>query len=187
MPPLAAHAWDADIQDMDLEETPLLHFADLALAVLRAGSASPATLAEATALLDRERLQAGESGDVDRDELADHLDAARLHLAAARAIEMLDTLRFRTTPRGAALLRAHPEGVDDGVLMDYPEFRAWLKSIENHRRPEDPRPREFMDGWSARQRGSAQEDNPFPPDTAQHQAWGDGWRESDRHEREFGS
>lgn len=170
---------------MDLEETPLLHFADLALAVLRVGSDAPSTLADAAALLDRERHRAHEGGAVDRDELALHLDGARLHLAAARAIEMLDALRFRTTPRGVALLRAHPDGVDDGVLMDYPEFRAWLKAAQHAGRPEDPRPREFMDGWSARLRGGAQEDNPFPADTAQHHAWSDGWRESDRHEREF--
>lgn len=170
---------------MDLEETPLLHFADLALAVLRAGSESSATLADATALLDRERRQAHESSAVDRGELTRHLDSARLHLAAAHTIEMLDALRFRTTPRGMALLRAHPDGVDDGVLMDYPEFRAWLTSTQHAARPEDPRPREFLDGWAAHQRGCAQEDNPFPADTAQHQAWGDGWSESDRHEREF--
>lgn len=169
---------------MDLEETPLLHFPDLALAVLRAGSAAPATVAEAAGLLEETRLQAHESASVDATELTAHLDSARLHLAAASAIEMLDAMRFRTTPRGIALLRAHPDGVDDGVLMDYPEFRTWLAAIQHHRRPEDPMPLEFTDGWVARQRGGALEDNPFPTDTAQHQAWSEGWRESDRHEWE---
>ncbi|MGE5477218.1 MAG: hypothetical protein ACM3Q1_11215 [Bacteroidales bacterium] len=174
----------ADIRFMELEETPLLHFPDLALAVLRAGHHAPATVADALVLVERTRRQAHESAPVDTAELAEHLNGARRHLAAASAIEMLDGERFRTTPRGLALLRVHPDGVDDGVLMDYPEFRLWLRTAERSGHPEDPRPREFTDGWIARKRGGALEDNPFPGDTAQHQAWGEGWRESDRHEWE---
>lgn len=169
---------------MDLEETPLLHFADLALALLRVGRHAPATLADTAALLERKRVQAHEATAVDRAELLAHLADARTHLAAAQALEMLDGRRFRTTPRGRALLRAHPDGVDDGVLMDYPEFRAWLDRVRPHRRPEDPGTREFTEGWSARQSAKAHEDNPYPADTAQHQAWSNGWLESDRHERE---
>lgn len=171
---------------MDLEETPLLHFPDLLLAVLRAGRDAPATVADAARLLAEQRDQAHENASVDPAELTAHLDGARQHLAAASAIEMLDSLRFRTTPRGVALLRAHPDGVDDGVLMDYPEFRAWLDRLAHPARPEDPRPREFMDGWAARLRGGGPEDNPFAADTAQHQAWAEGWRESDRHAWEDG-
>lgn len=171
---------------MDLEETPLLHFHDLALAVLRAGSDSAATVADAAHLLQGMRRQAHESARVDPAELTAHLDAARQRLWAASTIEMLDAFRFRTTPRGLALLRSHPDGVDDGVLMDYPEFRSWLAAGQHHGRPEDPRPDEFMEGWSARQRGGAPEDNPYAAETAQHQAWAEGWRESDRHAWEEG-
>lgn len=171
---------------MDLEDIPLLHFPDLALAVLRAGADSPATIADAACLLQGTRRKAHADERIDPAELIAHLDAARQHLAAARAIEMLDTGRFRITPRGLALLRVHVDGVDDGVLMDYPEFRSWLAATQHTARPEDPRPREFMDGWTARLRGCANEDNPFPAETAQHAAWSDGWRESDRNEREQG-
>lgn len=171
---------------MELEETPLLHFPDLLLAVLRAGRDAPATVTDAARLLAEKRRQAHESASVDDTELTAHLDGARQHLAAASAIEMLDSLRFRTTPRGVALLRAHPDGVDDGVLMEYPEFRAWLTKLDHPAHPEDPRPREFMEGWAARLRGCAPEDNPFSADTAQHQAWAEGWRESERHAWEEG-
>ena len=177
----AAHA---DIQGMDLEETPLLHFVDLALALLRVGREAPATMADAAALIERRRAQAHEDFAIDRAELLAHLAEARTHLAAAHALEILDARRFRTSPRGAVLLKVHPDGVDDGVLMDYPEFRVWVESIQPHRPPEDPGTREFMEGWSARQSSRTHEDNPYAADTAQHQAWSNGWLESDRHERE---
>lgn len=169
---------------MDLEDIPLLHFPDLALAVLRAGAEVPATLDDAARLVARSRTQAREHAPIDDTDLIAHLNGARLHLKAAHAIEMLDTTRFRITPRGMALLRTHADGVDDGVLTDYPEFRAWLAATRYHGRPENPHAREFGDGWVALLRGAALEDNPFPSDTAQHEAWRDGWRESDRHLRE---
>lgn len=169
---------------MDMEDAPLLHFPDLVLAVLRAGRDGPATLADAARLLSRDRDLAHEDARIDPDEMSAHLDRARRHLWAAQAIEMLDGLRFRTTPRGVALLRAHPAGVDDGVLMDYPEFRAWLQALQHLAPPEDPRPREFLDGWTASQRGCALEDNPFAAETAQHDSWEDGWLENDRRTRE---
>ena len=98
---------------------------------------------------------------------------------------MLDSTRFRTTPRGRALLTRHPDGIDDGVLMDFPEFRAWLAGTEaGDVAPEDPRHREFLNGWSAGWEGGDLGDNPYPADTAQHAAWVDGWLEAERHGRE---
>lgn len=169
---------------MDLEEHPLLHFPDLALAVLRAGRNGAATVADAARLLAGKRMQAHEEGGIDAAELVSHLDHACRHLRAAHAIEMLDASRFHTTPRGRGLLSAHPAGVDDGVLMDYPEFRDWLETTHGAAAPEDPRPREFIDGWTTVQRGGDLGDNPFATNTAQHDAWVDGWLEGERHDRE---
>ncbi|MCR6630825.1 MAG: hypothetical protein NVV74_12685 [Magnetospirillum sp.] len=169
---------------MDLEETPLLHFPDLVRALLRAGRDTTGTLSDAAALLAEDRAQAREHQHIDAAELISHLDRARRHLVAARALEMLDAGSFRATPRGRALLRGHPEGIDDGVLMEFPEFRAWMHHVFRRPAPEDPRPLEFLDGWSAGQRGRDLGDNPFPPDTAQHAAWVDGWLEADRSGRD---
>jgi hypothetical protein len=131
-----------------------------------------------------ERERAHEPGRINSGELAAELDQARRHLVAAHALEMLDDTRFRTTPRGRALLRGHPKGVDDSVLVEFPEFRGWLKQGARHPPPEDPRPREFLDGWAAGSRGGDLGDNPFAPDTAQHDAWADGWLEADRRRQE---
>lgn len=169
---------------MDQDDTPLLHFPDLIRALLRAGRDAPATLVDAAARLAAERDRVHESSRVDLGELATHLDHARRHLLAAHALEMLDATRYRTTPRGRALLRGHPDGVDDGVLMEFPEFRSWMKQLARHPPPEDPRPREFLDGWAASWRGCALDDNPFASDTAQHDAWADGWLEADRRRQE---
>ncbi|HTH16077.1 MAG TPA: hypothetical protein VL974_05435 [Magnetospirillum sp.] len=170
---------------MDIDDTPLMHFPDLVRSLLRAGMAQPGTLVAAAKLLVADRAKAHEESRVDVAELAANLDRARRHLVAARALEVLDSARFRTTPRGRVLLRSHPDGIDDSVLMDFPEFRDWMARTEaGGIKPEDPRPREFLSGWNAGWEGGDLGDNPFPADTAQHAAWVDGWLEAERHGRE---
>ncbi|MBX9635496.1 MAG: hypothetical protein K2X44_11000 [Magnetospirillum sp.] len=164
---------------MELEDRPLLHFPDLVLALLRADS-----IAGAADLLTQDRTQASETDAVDGGELAAHLDRARHHLIAAHLVEMLDQHRFRITPRGRAMLQQHPDGIDDSVLMNFPEFRDWLKHRSPHPPPEDARAREFQRGWAACQEGSALGDNPYSTDTAQHGAWEDGWLEANHARQE---
>ncbi|MBC7952568.1 MAG: hypothetical protein H7Z12_12220 [Rhodospirillaceae bacterium] len=163
---------------MDLEDYPLLHFADLVLALLHAGQDRAGTMAEAAALLDRDRARAHELAAVDPAELAAHLDRARRHLVAAQLVDMLDQHSFRITPRGRAMLHQHPRGIDDSVLMGFPEFRDWMKRVSSHPPPEDARAREFQRGWAANQEGIGLGDNPYTNDTAQHAAWKDGWLEA---------
>lgn len=171
---------------MDIEDLKLLHFPDLALALLKAAQAQAAELGAAARLLALDRRRAGEGEAIDAAELRDRLDRARRHLVAAQLIEMLDETRFRITPRGRAVLHQHPDGIDDSVLMDFPEFRAWVERITRHPPPEDSRTREFLRGWSALAEGRDLGDNPFSPDTAQHGAWEDGWLEASRRGREGG-
>lgn len=169
---------------MDLEDRPLLHFADLALALLRAASGSAATLKNAESLLRRELSHAREDPPQDDGELAAHLDRARRHLVAALLLEMLDQQTFRITPRGRAALRDHPDGIDDSVLIQFREFRSWMKRVTAHAPPENSRQREFLVGWNAQAEGADLVDNPFQPETAQHASWEDGWLESKHHARE---
>lgn len=163
---------------MDLEDYPLLHFADLVLALLRAGQDHSGTMTDAIALLARDRAQAHELAQVDPAELAAHLDRARRHLVAAQLVDMLDQHSFRITPRGRAMLLQHPDGIDDSVLMEFPEFRDWMKRVSSHPPPEDARAREFQRGWAAGQEGVGIGENPYAPQTAQHAAWKDGWLEA---------
>ncbi len=169
---------------MDLEDRPLLHFADLTLALLRAASKGAATLRDAAQLLLRELAHAQEVPPQDNAELIAHLDRARRHLAAALLLEMLDAQHFRITPRGRAVLRDHPDGIDDSVLVQFSEFRMWMARVTAHTPPENARQGEFLVGWNAQAEGADLTDNPFPRETAQHASWEDGWLEAGHHRRE---
>lgn len=163
---------------MDLEERPLLHFPDLVLALLRASLDQAGTIAAAASLLARDRMRVQDQSVIDSAELATRLGRARHHLEAAHLVEMLDAHSFRITPRGRTMLLQHRDGIDDSVLMDFPEFRAWLKQVAAHAPPEDARAGEFQRGWLANQEGAGLGDNPYATDTAQHAAWKDGWLEA---------
>jgi len=165
---------------MDLEDFPLLHAPDLMLALLKSAQDRAATLRDAADLLARDRVQAHESKAVDEAELATHLDRARRHLVAAQLLDMLDDRSFRITPRGRSVLHRHAGGVDDSVLMEFPEFRAWMHRVSAHPPPENANSREFQGGWYSHQEGGDLGDNPFAPETAQHAAWEDGWLEAQR-------
>ena len=167
---------------MDFEERPLLHFPDLVLTLLRAAAERAATVADASRLLAAQLVRAREPPAPAPGELAAHLDRARSHLVAARLLDMVDGRRFRITPRGRVSLRRHPEGIDDGVLAEFPEFRAWL--VRARAAVADPRRREFQRGWAVRLTGGGMTDNPYSADTAQHGAWEDGWLEADRRGRD---
>ncbi|MBC7954210.1 MAG: hypothetical protein H7Z12_20640 [Rhodospirillaceae bacterium] len=166
-----------------MEDYPLLHFADLVLALLRAGQDCAGTMAEAADLLAQDRARAHERAAVDPAELAAHLDRALRHLVAAQLVEMLDQHSFRITPRGRAMLHQHPDGIDDSVLMAFPEFRDWMKRVSSHPPPEDARAREFQRGWAANEEGAGLGDNPYSTDTAQHASWKDGWLEANHMRR----
>lgn len=169
---------------MDIEDRPLLHFADLTLALIKASHDEAAEIGAAARLLAQDRRQAHEAAPVDECELLASLDRARRHLVAAQLLRMLDDTRFRITPRGRAVLHDHPDGIDDSVLMAFPEFRLWVERITHHPPPEDSRHREFQRGWSAGAEGHELGDNPYAPDTAQFAAWEDGWLEASRRGRE---
>jgi|AGTN01.1.fsa_nt_gi hypothetical protein len=162
------------MQGMDLEEYPLLHYPDLVLALLRAGCGGSGTLAGAARQLIRLRARAREAERVDTAELARRLERARLHLVAARLLETDDGEAFHTTGRGREMLDANPQGIDDGVLMEFPEFRAWMEAALTRPPPENPLAPEFQDGWAAGLQGGRLDDNPYPAETAQHAAWEDG-------------
>lgn len=168
---------------MTLQELPLLHFADLMLAILKAAGPRTATLDDAAELLAADRRQAREILPVDTADLKADLDLALRHAAAALLVDCLDG-GFRITPRGRAVLHEHPDGIDDSVLMEFADFRDWLGRTRPPHSREDSRRREFLIGFSGFDRGAALTDNPFAAETAQHAAWEDGWLAGERRSRE---
>jgi ribosome modulation factor len=163
---------------MDFEELPLLHFTDLAAAVLKASSRRAASLGDAAVLVDEQLALAHERPPASQAELLAHLGGALDHLLVARLVEVQEGARFRITPRGRAVLSAHSDGIDDTVLIGFPEFRAWMNAQGAGQRREDTRPREYQRGYAAFAESQDITDNPYRPETAQYQAWENGWYEA---------
>src|SRR5262249_18823762 len=95
--------------------------------------------------------------------------------AAARLVAPTARERFIVTGRGRAMLAAHPEGVDESVLVDFPEFRAFVAREAEHRAPEDACSAYYDQGFAAFDAGASFLDNPHPSDSVDHQAWENGW------------
>ena len=100
------------------------------------------------------------------------------YLAEAKLVLPGPDGSFTTTERGRAALAEHPEGFDTADLMVYPEFARYLRGLELRRRPLDPRTGGYDQGFYAYWTGETPADNPYPPDSADHLAWENGWSEA---------
>lgn len=160
---------------MEFLEYPLLHYADLMLALLHAGDGKEATLDDAATMLAQELDRAHEHPPIGRDEMMARLAAARRHLVEARLLQNVGGGRFSTTARGRHALTEHPDGVDDTVLMEYREFRDYLHRRATHPAPEDCCGDFFREGYAKQQAGMPHSANPYRQDTAAHLAWENGW------------
>ena len=161
------------------EEPILLHEADLMLAILRAAHESPATLPDAYMALLAHLAAAHESVPAwFESELRRRLGRALDRLAGAKAIACLDSERYELTERGLMLLRKHPAGVDQSVLLTFPEFRAYVAAQQRAEPKEDPHLSAFEAGLRAFNEGQGLADNPYSSDTADHLGWECGWSEA---------
>lgn len=160
---------------MEFHEYPLLHDADLMLALLRVGEIRDASIADAAIWIVNELDQAHERPPVTGEEMVARLGTARLHLVKARLLEERGDGRFRTTARGRQALAEHCDGIDDSVLMEFDEFRDWLRRRTAHADPEDCCGDSFRDGYASQQSGQPHLANPHRQDTAHHLAWESGW------------
>jgi restriction system protein len=162
----------------DPEERPLLHEPDLMLAILRVAALGEGTLDDCLAHLRQLLRRAKEPALEDEHALRARLDEARHRLEQARLIEPVNRERFRITPRGQSVLVENPQGVDDTVLMQFPEFRAAI--IPEHARPAPPAtaPAAYERGYTAHLAGLSLADNPYPTDSAGHLEWENGWSQA---------
>lgn len=164
----------------DLDDRVLLHEPDLMLAILRVAAQGEGvgTLDDCVAHLRALLRQAQEPTPDDEAALRQRLEEARRRLEHARLIAPVNGERFRITRRGRSVLLEHPQGVDDTVLMQFPEFRAAIM-------PEDPRPAppvtppaDYERGYAAHLAGLGLADNPHPADSAAHLEWQNGWSQA---------
>lgn len=186
---------------MSDEEPILLHEPNLMLAILRTAREGPASLDDAKAQLLAIRQVAEEPAPDDMADLKERLDEAYAFLAGATAIAILDDGRYRLTGRGEELLDRHPEGIDQTVLGDFPEFQRFLaqrsegaaheggprqtgpyqqlgpwRPEPNPRGPEDdPRLEVYLEGQQAFTEGKPADANPYARDSNAHLAWENGW------------
>ena len=86
-------------------------------------------------------------------------------LAGAGAITYLDSEGFELTDRGAVLLANHPGGVDQSVLLTFPEFRAYVAAQRRPEPKEDPHLSAFEAGLRAFNEGQSRPSvtTPIPP------------------------
>ena len=163
---------------MEDDEPALLHEPDLMLAILRAAHQAPASLDDAMARLQANLAAAHEPLPEPEHDLRLRLERAALLLRGADAIAPAGDDRFRLTARGARLLAEHPDGVDESVLLAFPEFRAFLTVLSPRRSEDDPRLPAFQAGMQASAEGRSIADNPHAFDSVDHLAWECGWSEA---------
>ncbi len=160
---------------MNLDEYPLLNRPALMLTVLKAAAARDACLDDCLARLRVDLARIHEAPAADEQELRAALAAVVRSLAAARLLAPTARERFGLTGRGRAVLEAHPEGIDESVLVEFPEFRDFVAREARHRPPEDACTGCYDEGFAAHEAGTSFVDNPYASDSVDHQAWENGW------------
>jgi restriction system protein len=176
---------------MELTEYPLLHEVDLMLTLLKVAAEEPASVEDAAERLKRNLESVGLSSPVPDAEFQTYLTRARNRLFQAVLLKPLDDGRFAITPRGRQALIDHPGGIDDSVLMNFPEFRAFIEAgagrpvkrigsndNDNSGGGDDPRIVEFDQGYVAFREGISLQANPYEHDRVMHLAWENGWCEA---------
>jgi restriction system protein len=167
---------------MELSEYTLLNRPALILTVLKSAARDAVTLEDCLRHLREDLARAKERAPpVSAKDLLAHLDGLKCCLMEAALLTPAEGDRFIATKRGREVLAEHPAGIDESVLMQFPEFRAFIERSTRHPPPEDPRSDQYDEGYAAHQDGSSPVDNPYSPDTIDHLAWENGWFEA-RHE-----
>jgi hypothetical protein len=162
---------------MLFREYPLLNTPNMVVVVLREAAERPATLAGCTAALLALLDRADEHPPFGPEDVARRLNMLIRYLTEAKLLTAADG-SFAATARGRAALAEHPQGFDTADLMVYPEFARYIRGLELRRAALDPRDAGYDQGFYAYWSGEVPADNPYPPDSADHLAWENGWSEA---------
>jgi len=143
---------------MEFNEHTLLNDPDLTLILLKTAARGETGIEDCVEVLRSTLERAGERPPVARTELVLHLDRVR-----------------RITERGRNALKDHPMGLDDTVLMEFPEFREFVQETRTQPSAAGPHSRDYAEGYLAFRAGKGLADNPHAFETAEHLAWENGW------------
>ena len=161
----------------ETEERPLLHEPDLMLAVLRMSGGGRATLDDCIRHLKTLLRMAHEPPPADLEELRARLEEVEAKLARAGLIRPAGPDGFEITDRGRRMLEEHPDGVDESLLVRFPEYRAPAAERSAAGSPV-PGAAAYDAGYAARLAGRMLSDNPHPPDRRDHLDWENGWSQA---------
>ncbi len=169
---------------MNDDEPILLHEGDLMIALLESAAPGEDGFEAAERHLRHLLAEAGEEPErADWEEVRRRLKRCALQLLCAGALEAVTANRFRLTPRGRELLAGKTRGIDETVLMRFPEYRHFVETTGGLHAVEDPRHDAFIAGMQAFEAGVQLTDNPHPFDTVDHLAWENGWFAARDHRR----
>src|SRR5690349_2196367 len=151
------------------------------LTMLRIATERPASVEDGVVRLKQNLLSVGEAPPVSEMEMLRHLNHAVRRLTHAMLLVPDKDGRFRITERGRQTLEKHPNGIDDSVLMNFPEFRAHVEAEARASQGSttettgDPRIMEYDQGYAAFHDGLGLNANPYETDRVMHLAWENGW------------
>lgn len=169
---------------MEIDEYPLLNEPNVMLVALKAAASGPVGTDDCVRRLETSLHQVKVDPLPDVGLLRSRVVGAYRYLRIAGLVETDEEGRFVITLRGRETLRAHPMGIDTSVLVQFPEFRAFIRQParkiqgENNRAPVAEPQREYDEGFSAGLQGRAITDNPYNFDTIAHLEWENGWCEA---------
>ncbi|MSU88049.1 hypothetical protein GE300_00280 [Rhodobacteraceae bacterium 2CG4] len=157
---------------------PLLNRPNLVALLLRAAADGPAGLDDCVERLRAAFAAAREPVPLPEAELTARFAGLHTDLSAAGLLEDAGAGRFTLTARGRTLLAGHPDGFDTDRLMVYPEFKAYIRARNRSLARADARAGAFDEGFIAAQTGARLTENPYTPNTVDHQSWENGWAEA---------
>lgn len=161
----------------ETEERPLLHEPDLMLAVLRMSAGRRATLDDCIHHLRSLLRMAQEPPPADLEELRARLEEVEAKLARAGLILPAGPEGFEITDRGRRMLDEHPDGIDESLLVGFPEYRSAVAERSVSGSPA-PSAAAYDAGYAAWLAGRALSDNPHPADRRDHLDWQNGWSQA---------
>ncbi|HLI13411.1 MAG TPA: hypothetical protein VKY65_17600 [Alphaproteobacteria bacterium] len=165
----------------DSGEVPLVNMANVMLTVLKAAAAQPVSPGDCVERLLRTLRLVHENAEAQRSTLTERVALAVTELHAAALLAPRRDGRFAATERGRIVLAAHPLGVDETVLAEFREFRAFIRKHEapaGDDKAELERTQAYLDGYGAYGAGRPLTENPHPAETAEHMDWDAGWCEA---------
>jgi ribosome modulation factor len=155
------------------------------LAVLRVAAAKSGTLDDCIDHLRLLRKSAQIDEPLPEGPVRAGLRTALAKLHRAKLIEAPAPARFRITARGRQVLADNPDGVDDTVLMQLPDFRPvnghsspGASSHGASNRSERAPTVDYHRGYEACLAGANLADNPHPPDVRGYLDWENGWSQA---------